>query len=170
MRSTHKFHAIAITVICASITGIFFLLKPAEQLPVDNTLLGDRYIEIYSATWGEACNEYIQAEITARQSKPVEKNEKGEIVQKPLPVLVEKDNVLSKISAFCTGKLTCELTPTSASLEVEPMKSCLKKLDIRYRCFAIDSLKTVSINQAETFKIDCNDNAAAATPSATPQQ
>lgn len=174
MRAKHKFHAIALTAICAVITGLYFLLAPPPPpaAPVDTGPRGDRYIQIYSATWGRECNDYIQQELTRRTSAPPVKNEKGEVVTLPPLQLVTTDNVLPVVSKQCDGKMTCDIRADSQLLGIEPQESCFKKLEVSYRCFAIDPLRSITIEQRNTKTIDCNPNEPAANPATaqTPQQ
>ncbi len=170
MRPNYKFHAIALTVICVAITVLFFLFQPKEQPLVDDTLRGNRFIEVYSATWGQECNPFIEQQMETRRKAPPTKDEKGEVIKMEPLTLVETNNVIAGISSLCNGKLTCAINPTSDSLGIEPLPSCFKKLVVEYRCFSFDRLRRASIDQATNSTIDCNDNEAATPTPATPQQ
>lgn len=157
MRPNYKFHAMALTVICAIITVLFFLFGPKEPAPVvDPTMQGNRFVEIYSATWGRACNDFIRQEIAQRRLTPPEKDEDGKLIPQPKLELVTTNNVLPAVSKRCDGKLRCDISADSTSLEVEPQSSCMKKLEVSYRCFAYDRLWNLTIEQNETKTIDCD--------------
>ena len=160
MRHNYKFHGIAIACICAVVTLIYFLTAPKTVVPVSPELQGDRYIQIYSATWGADCNSSIEQANAQLQTAPPEKDKNGNgIVKKPVE-LVKPDNALAAVSKLCNGRLTCELKPDSDLLGIEPLASCYKKLELRYRCFAYDRLWSMSVDQGKPVKIDCNPNAA----------
>jgi hypothetical protein len=158
MPRNYKFHAIALSTICALIIGLYVAMMPPAPPPTaDNGGANDRFIQIDSATWGIGCNPYIAKELQDRQFKPVQRDQKGDIVaQKPI-ALVEANNVLPIISAACDGKPKCEILATSSSLGVEPMASCSKQLKVGYRCFSYDRLHLVDISQSNTLKIDCDE-------------
>lgn len=165
MRSyNYKFHGIALAVICGLITIMYLILAPKPVAPVDNTLRGDRYIEIYSATWGQECNAYIR-QIIANPPAP-QKDENGEIIKRPELKVVELNNVLPRVSEICNGRLECEIATNSETLGVEPLPSCFKRLEMSYRCFSYDRLWKRSIDQGKIEKIDCSANANS--PKSTP--
>lgn len=161
MPSNIKFHAIALSIICIVITALYFLIGPSTKpTPVDPRAHSDRAIEIYTATWGEDCNPYIQEEIIQRSNKPPVKNDKGEIVaQEPLK-LVEQNNVLTLVGNACNGQLKCDINPTPATMGIDPLPSCAKKLNLSYRCYSYDRLWNVSIGQGVTTTIDCDETSA----------
>lgn len=158
----YRFHAIAISIICVVIISVYFLTQPKHVPAVANQpLLGDRYIQVYNATWGEECNPYIDANAA---NTPMKKDDQGMLIAPKLPQRVEPDNVLPVISDGCNGKLTCEMVVNSKTMGVEPMESCFKQLKVSYRCYAFDRLWTKTVRQGEKLVIDCND------PDLKPQQ
>ncbi|MFM9889775.1 MAG: hypothetical protein ACKVOE_03890 [Rickettsiales bacterium] len=155
MPRNYRFHAIAIAIISVVIIGVYFITKPKPVAAVaDQPLLGDRYIQVYGATWGEECNPYIDANAA---NTPMKKDDKGMLIAPTLPQRVELDNVLPVISDACNGKLTCTMPINSKSMGVEPMESCFKQLKVSYRCYAYDRLWNVTVRQGEKLTIDCND-------------
>lgn len=167
MQHNYKFHAMAIGGICVAITILYLFIGPKAPPPVVEGPQGDRYIQIDYATWGEECNPYIQQTISAQAATPVTKDADGKIVQQEVPTLVQPNNVLGVVSSICNGKLTCQLNPTSKTLQLEPLASCYKKLQVRYRCFAYDRLWDLTIEQGKTAKIDCEKNAQSPAPGQT---
>lgn len=167
-----KFHAVAVSVLCAVVTVIYVLFAPAPPAPpVDTNLLGDRAVEIYSATWGMECNAYIKdilerpKKLTSIAQTSAEGNAAQPVPAQPDAPKLEyatKDNALIKVSELCNGKNTCELTPTNETLGLNILDTCGKKLDVSYRCYSYDRLWNLTIQQGDTKKIDCN--AAKPTP------
>lgn len=167
MRQNYKFHAIALTGICAAITAVYFLLAPKTPQPsVDGSQKSELLIEVYSATWGLECNDYIREQSAA----PLQRNEKGEIVPHVPVALVTENNVLPIVSEWCNGKLSCDVSANSKSLESEPIAACLKKLNIKYRCFSFDSLRSLVLEENQTGKIDCEKDISAPAAANAPQQ
>lgn len=161
MRSNYKFHAIAIAIICVIVTTISVLMAPPPTpAPVNTADVSGRAIEIYSATYGEECNPYIQEALASRG--PAKTDENGIIIPQPQLALVTENNVLAPVSALCSGKVSCEFQVTDDTMGINPFPSCAKKLNIAYRCYSFDRLWTLTTNQASTVKIDCNDTATPA--------
>jgi hypothetical protein len=160
MRINYKFHSIAIAVICTLITVLYFLFSPKPApAPVDPTLQGDRAVEIYSATWGQECNPYIQDAIQHQNTVPVEKDANGVLIKRDPLKMVITDNVLQQVGDICNGKTACDITPTSETMGVGPLPSCAKKLVLSYRCYSYDRLWNLTIGQGSTTTIDCNETA-----------
>lgn len=157
MMTNWKFHAIALSTICIAITGVYFLFSPAPPPPaVDPNTVGDRAIEVYSATWGMDCNPYIKDALEKQKAQTPLKAE-GTAQTSPSQQLIIKDNALMKVSELCNAKNTCTLFPTNETLEMSVLDTCNKKLEISYRCYSYDRLWTLTIGQGETKKIDCNE-------------
>ena len=170
MAQNMKFHALALTALCGVVSVAYYFVGPQQQPQVaPGTVTGDRYIQIDSATWGEECNRYIKEAIDARNSAPIPKDSTGKPLPQPELNMVTHDNVLPAVSNLCNGKLTCDVSPSSDWLGIEPMASCFKKLAIGYRCFAYDRLSTVSIDQHKNNTIDCSPNANSPKTGAAPQ-
>lgn len=164
MKSHYKFHAIAIAAIFLVVIVIYMLMpQPSAPVAADPALMGERYIAIYSATWGQACNPQIEQAIAERANVPV-KAEKPDS-DAPLALQpVSANNVLQAVSDLCNGKLTCEFTASSQTFGVEPLHACPKNLEVSYRCFAYDRLWTVTAQQGQTVTLDCNEKDKTAAP------
>lgn len=156
MRINYKFHATAISVLCLLITALYALLAPkhpsTEVVQQDNGLA----VEIYSATWGEECNFYIQDLIEKYNQKPLEKDANGQLIKQDKPTLVVPNNALMAVSQWCNGKPACDINPTADTIGFDPLPSCSKKLAVSYRCYSYDRLHTLSVAQGDTKRIDCN--------------
>lgn len=153
-----KFHLIAVALICTVITVLYSVLTPKEVVQGDPQLArGDRYIQVYSATWGENCNPAIDKMIEQRANQYTgdQKN------LPPLPEHVETDNVLPVLSTRCDGRLQCQTPLSAESLEVEPLGSCFKRLKLSYRCFTIDRLWEIDQPQGSFLQLDCRTEADA---------
>lgn len=110
------------------------------------------------------CNPYIQQELDRRQKVPADKDESGKVVARPVITLVTTNNVLPTISGLCDGKLSCDISANSEFLASEPSKNCFKKLEIGYRCFSFDRLRSMTTEQDKTNRIDCEKDAPAPAP------
>lgn len=172
----NRTHLIAISTISLVIIVIFVLMQP-KHVPQQQQqqLMGDRYIQIYSATWGEACNKYIDDAIA--NPPPPKRDSKGKLVEVKLPTRVAADNVLDAVSNACNGKLNCSIQASSAALGVEPLATCYKDLIVSYRCFTLDRLWPTKTRQGDILNIDCKEktpepaaDAAAPDSPAQPQQ
>lgn len=161
MKRNWRFHALAILVICIIITVLYATIGPKKIVPQGEAqLVGDRYIQIYSATWGLNCNDYIdQLNEQRRQlqlhpqasSEDVDKNSTKQLAR------VTTDNALVPIGTICNGKLECSFDATSEVLGGDPLGSCFKRLLIGFRCFTYDRLRQMDIGQGENVVIDCRD-------------
>ncbi len=156
----------ALTIICALIVVLYVIIDPNKPPPGPSQVAGDRFIQIYTASWGENCNSFIEQENLNRQQLRLQQkvaNDTADASLKPLP-RINSDNVLSVLGARCNGKLDCTFYVTSEELKIEPLASCFKQLVIGYRCFAYDRLWTHTINQGENITIDCHENATPPAP------
>ena len=167
-RFHYKFHAIALLIICGVITGMYFALAPKPPAPVDTSVHGDRYIEIYSATWGRDCNNMIQQEINNPTPTPPpfegeEQPPEQPVKREPLKLVVT-NNVLTAVGEKCNGNLTCTVLADSNWLGSEPLAACFKKLEVSYRCYQYDRLWSMKLEQGKDGTIDCNAHENSTTP------
>ncbi len=194
MKTNVKFHTIAIAAIIVIVTALYFALG-APKAPRGG-VVGDtsgRAIEIYSATWGEACNPAIAAEIATRKNTPIgtrvgnanastasvnpasagHKNLSATASTTAISAddlkPVTPNNALEAVGNVCNGALACDLRADDESLGVSPLRSCFKRLVVSYRCFNFDRLNTLDVGQGEHLRIDCSpqpNTADATTPAA----
>jgi hypothetical protein len=148
-----KFHIAAVSILSAIIIVMFFAMgKPAPQgAPAE--VIGDRYIQIDSASWGRECNKYVNEAI----SKWYKADQK---TRGPKPQAGANNNALTNVSAECNGKLSCDLQVNSETLGAETVATCLKSLRVGYRCFDYDRLTLITARQGELLKINCREAAA----------
>jgi hypothetical protein len=158
-----KIHLFAISAICAVIIAIFFAMGGDKAPKGPQPLQGDRYIQIDSSTWGRNCDPYVDEAL--QKWKPT-------TPPTPRPRRAANDNALVAVSNACNGQLKCTFKPTSEWVGDEPLASCSKYLEIRYRCFAYDPLIFMDAGEHDTVVIDCakkpanpsKTNASAVTP------
>jgi hypothetical protein len=160
-----KFHALALSIICVIIIALYFAIGPKKQAPVDpNAAIGDRFVQVYSATWGANCNEYIDRENADRARLRLNPKPGGDPhALEPLHSVIN-DNVLVRLGEKCNGKISCNFPASSEAIGVEPFEACFKRLTIGYRCFTYDRLRTLDANQGDLVAIDCHEETAPATP------
>ena len=159
-----KFHAGALGIICAIIVVLYLVIGPSEQVPADpDAATGDRFVQVYSATWGMNCNEQIDRENHDRERLRLQPQGAGagRAAFAPLPP-VTADNVLVRIGDKCNGKIACRFNATSEAIGTEPFEACFKRLSIGYRCFTYDRLHTIEVGQGDPVTIDCHEEADSA--------
>jgi hypothetical protein len=162
MRINYKFHTIAIAIISAVIVVIFLLFgpkAPPSAAPVVLTT-ADSYARIVSATWGLNCNVFIESAIAVQAKEGLARDANGTVIAAPILKKVTPDNVLEKVKALCNGKPFCETYINSEILGNEPSADCFKQLEISYRCFEVDRLRSASVGQNDALKIDCTNPTA----------
>jgi len=150
MRGNMKFHAMAIGSICVIVTLLYLVMGPSKAPADDGMAHGDRYVSVFTASWGLNCN----SEITRLRSQAVTINPDGSA--QPRPELVTPNNVLLPVGEICNGRLRCNFPVNAAVLGVDPLLSCYKELEVSYRCFSIDRLWTKKFSQGDTLSIDCS--------------
>lgn len=152
MRHKTKLHIIAISAIVVVMTLLYAIIGP-KKAPVDDGMAkGDRYIQIYQATWGMNCNPSITVAKQQQQSTALDP-------KAPRLELVQPNNVLPALSARCDGRLQCSVPVTSDAFGVDPMNACYKKFTGTYRCFELDRLWNMDGDQGTMLTIDCSPEA-----------
>lgn len=157
MRRNVKLHAVAIASICAIITLLYVIIDPQPKTDQAPLARGDRYIQIYSASWGLNCNSAIQEAIKNRSARPITPN----APQPAALALVTANNALPALTSTCDGRLTCELPVNTETMGGDPLPSCFKRLTLSYRCFSYDRLWNLDLPQGSKLAIDCNKSADA---------
>lgn len=154
MRKKHlKFHLFAIAAISLLIIVLYMLFGPT---PNNNgePALGDNYIRIDNATWGKNCDPYIaQGQQEWRPPAADDKN------PAPQPSYAQHNNALESIRKLCEGLATCRLRVDNATMGVDPLRSCYKRLVMGYRCTTFDRLWTRDLGQGDVLTIDCRPGA-----------
>lgn len=164
MKKQHLIHVRAIAIISLVVIVLYLLIPAPSSQPTQ--VVGNRFVQISSATWGLNCNFFIQQAMRQPQAKPVA-DASGNIPPAPAPLaLVKRNNVLLPISELCNGQNQCSFVADIAGLG-DPLASCYKELEIGYRCFELDALTRKTFKQGENVVIDCTENAEKA-PTSTP--
>lgn len=167
MRRNLKFHTIAIVSIVSIVTVLFFWIGPDLSVPESEQARGDRYIQIYNATWGTNCNPYINAAMKAQKQQSLKgkaQPQENNTIAPDAPIETDLkpatlNNVLTAVSDRCNGRLACDMLVTSENLGLEPMVSCFKRLLVSYRCFELDRLWNLDLGQGENLVINCRTDA-----------
>jgi hypothetical protein len=146
-----KLHLAVIGVMTVALVGGYSLLQKSPETASSKTVVGDRYIRIIHAHWGLNCNRQIQetAAITASQA------ESANPLLKTKPKLVEPNNALTLMREQCERHMDCSVPLRSVTLG-NPMKNCVKELDIGWRCFSYDKLQTQRLSEGQTLSIRCD--------------
>jgi hypothetical protein len=149
-----KVHAIAVTAITVVIYILFLIINPKPAGNDPATFSGTDYVRINSASWGLDCNRYldnaVQEATKKRASLPPEK--RSSVV---IPKAILRNNALSRISELCNGKEICQFRVSRQTIPIETMKDCDNKLELSYRCYEIDRLRQLTVNQGEEVTLDC---------------
>jgi hypothetical protein len=139
-----KFHAIALTSIIVTITVVFLLVRNQPISPDDvaagNFGASDRFIQIYSASYGLNCNDRIRRYRNNYQSTFE---------------TINPNNVLLEVSRLCNGRDSCIIDVREAGFDNKTMPSCSKDLDVTFRCFSWDRLQHAVVGAYEQLVIDC---------------
>jgi hypothetical protein len=162
MRINYKFHAIAIAIISAVIVVLFMLFGPKTPEPAAPRPLtsADSYVRIVGATWGLNCNSFIESAMAVQAKEGLPRDDKGNVLPSPLLKKVESNNVLERVKSLCDNKVVCTSRIDSAILDSDPANDCYKQLDVSYRCFDTDRMRTTKVGQGETLTINCSNPTA----------
>lgn len=153
MNKRLRTHLYAIGAICFVITILYLLAGPKAPTPEEQAAKSPYKISIVSASWGLNCNSAIREAIELHKSVNAPVLTEGETppVLKP----VERDNALEGVRARCENNPRCEILATSEVMGSDPYAGCFKKLDITYRCYDIDRLRTLQGDQGDILRLDC---------------
>lgn len=161
MNSKTKHHLMAITAIFLTIFVVSQLAKKPPAPPVAAVApLSSRFIIIVSADWGINCNPAIAREIEQQQREAAQKKPNDKLGTEPATpplALLKENNALIPLTNLCGNKEICEFEATTEILG-SPVKSCLKTLQARYRCFEYDKLQHVEGREGEKITIDCRES------------
>lgn len=134
---TLKIHFIGLAVIILLLVAITYKSSQPVVVVSDSPYV----IQIENASYGLNCNQQKTSSDPYAQSGPKK---------------IEKNNVLSAVSAQCTGKVSCSFAVDPTVLGLDPAPGCGKKLDVDYRCFSYDRPWKASGDDFETMSIDCS--------------
>lgn len=151
----------AIGSITAVVLVMYLLIGPKSADEQKTVFAGTNYVQINSATWGLNCNQHIDYAIKEAQAEraaaPLEKRKD---IQIPEPVA--RNNVLSHMSELCNGKEVCSFLVESDIIGIDPVYSCYKELQLTYRCYDVDKLRSITFKQGDMLKLDCTPTTPAA--------
>ncbi len=112
-------------------------------LKVDDTF----YVDIESATYGTNCHGQDVTSSAARpDSSQLGSDGKYRIVS---------GNATDAVSRLCQQQKTCSISVSERSLGFDPASGCAKSLDVSYRCFSFDKLRTASAAHRDKLTLDC---------------
>jgi hypothetical protein len=149
-----RIHAVAISIITAVIYLLFLIINPNSGENETATFSGTHYVQINSASLGYDCNRYLNRAIkeASEQREKLPKHERKSIV---IPKAIPRNNALPVISELCNGREICQFRVNRQTIPVITLKDCENKLELSYRCFEIDRLHTLTINQGDDATLDC---------------
>jgi hypothetical protein len=140
-----KLHAFAIAALVLCISAVFLLAGPKPAPTPVAGATAARSIQVVTATWGANCNADIAR---LRQTGTGDPNI-------PPPEPFGHNNALSALQAQCEGKPTCRVAVNNTLLGEDPFPACYKRLQLAYRCFQLDRLSMVEIDQGDLLMLDC---------------
>lgn len=143
-----KHHLIIVIVI---ILGVYLAWQGMNKDPVEEpaapaVAVSPYAISILHATWGGRCGNAFQ------DMDPSYDNYAKNTPDSARP---QEDNVLSKISDMCNGKMECSITVNQASLGELPRDCVEKSLEVEYRCFSYDRPWRIRENKG-AMTINCS--------------
>ncbi len=151
-----KIHAAVIGVITAVFFIGYLLFSPTPKTPEQMAVINTSGIrmQIEQASWGLKCNELYdaykkRADADAQSDKPPSENPN----YSP-PVLIQANNVLTKVKELCEGKDTCDITASSDVLG-NVFSDCSKDLEVSWRCFSYDRLQSGKASNGNVLSITC---------------
>lgn len=138
-----KVHLLIISVIIIAVYIIAHILaankvEPAQsELPVVKT--SPYAISIENASWGLNCKIVSSG---------------GDNVKPDNAIDIKENNVIYPVSRMCNGNSRCEI-PLDSNYLGEPMAGCAKILEVEYRCYNIDRMRTARASDG-VMTIDCD--------------
>lgn len=163
-----KFHAIAIAIISLVVMVVYTLFAPkVEDQAASNIATSGNYVRIVSATWGKNCDIAIDEQLKRRASEPASKDADGRLIPQPMLYKSFTDNALPALQEGCDHKIKCDFPVTDDTVGIKPSVDCHGQLEVSYRCFDVDRLRSKTVDNGNGLAIDCSADALAA-PQAKP--
>lgn len=116
-----------------------------SALPVVNT--SPYAITVENADWGLNCKTIQQDNDNLKPDNAID---------------IKENNVIYPVSRLCNGNSKCDIEVSSNFLG-EPMSGCAKILEVDYRCFNIDRIRTAKASGG-VMSIDCDKQLTPNTP------
>jgi len=149
-----KVHALAIVAITVVIYILFLIINPKPAVNESTTFSGTNYVQMNSASLGLECNRSLDRAINEamekRASLPPEK--RSSVV---IPNEILRNNALGRISELCNGKELCQFRADRQTIAIETFNECDNKLELSYRCYEVDRLRQLTVDQGEEVTLDC---------------
>lgn len=154
-----KFHASVIGIITLLLMGMYLLFKSSPEQTVVTTITSATQMRIESASWGLNCNALYS--IYKQREQDMARNQKNaqpidpSLVPKSPATIISPNNALDTVKTLCEGKPKCEF-PANATVLGDVFSNCSKVLDISWRCFNYDKLRTQTVQNGSLLTIDCD--------------
>jgi hypothetical protein len=141
-----KYHLLIVSIIIIALFGIMKTIsnKAPEPQQVVVVQTSPYEITIERADWGVNCK---TSTLDKRADNYMQPNNQRKMVE---------NNVLSRVGEICNGKHFCEIPINVEALGEDPLPECgFKVLQVEFRCFAIDRLRTSKASEG-SIVIDCD--------------
>lgn len=149
-----KIHLIGIALITLLIFGVYTLFQSStEATPQTMQPTSNVRMHIEKASWGLNCNQLYDA-YKRRTDDMVRQNPNYKPNPEALPVKVENDNVIKIVRTLCQDKPSC-IIPARAETMGNFFSDCSKDLDVSWRCFSYDKLRSAKASNGSEITIDC---------------
>lgn len=147
-----KIHLIIVSFIIATlyVVRVFFLEQPAQPVNTTKVATASPYhLSVVHASWGFNCKVFMPS-----KQYPLVNNYSQQYDIDTSKI--NEDNVLSAVSNICNGKSSCVINLDTNTLGEDPLPSCGNKiLQVDYRCFSVDKLRTARAAVGQ-INIDCD--------------
>lgn len=154
-----KFHASVIGIITLLLLGMYLLFKSSPEQTVVTTTTSATQMRIESASWGLNCNAlysiYKQREQEMARNQKNAQPGKAPAAPKSPATIISQNNVLDTVKKLCEGKAKCAF-PANAAVLGDVFSNCSKVLEISWRCFNYDKLRTQTVQNGSPLTIDCD--------------
>lgn len=145
-----KVHAAIISVIVIAIYFVWQTFIYKEPVEPETIVISGYALQISRATYGLDCLRYFRQNmdpLPGVSSYDIERYKEN----------LRSNNVLSKISSMCNGKPKCTIRVKPENLGFEGFPECgVEKLDLEFRCFAVDNIRKVSFSIGDVATLDCD--------------
>lgn len=156
-----KFHLLVVSIIIVVMYAVWQTMVNISNFEVKQEITplveSPFEITISKATWGLNClkepkqSSHSQSNNapSGRADDPFWKTSQNK------PIIINENNVLSRVKALCDKRLICRIQPNSKALGPDPAPNCSKTLDVEYRCFNYDRPWYAQATK-EPLVINCN--------------
>ena len=135
-----KLHLAAISIIVLLLVAVYIFSNRGTG--EGNTPIA---LEVVNASYGLNC--------LAQQ--PAQGSEPNAIYKDESTPAVRKNNVLVAVSRLCNGQPTCQFEVNESNLGSNPNPTCYKELEVDYRCFSYDRLRSAETAENNIISLSC---------------